>query len=207
MEHYGGPGGPEPRSKKTGEPEKEHSAKEKDAGLDQIATIARTLVIPLNCHHTGRLENTGSKATNTRSRDLRWPVTDSSKNSTVPNEKPSKRISSQIVQKTHRERDASLPASAVPSSVSQDTTLTTVTQTSPSKKDTRDKTSIFFYKGVVHKRLLGLEAALSVSVPAFCEASLSVILRAEGVTRHPPRHRTASLKCLDERASRDFNVI
>ena len=56
--------------------------KEKDAGLDQIAT----LVIPLNCHHTGRLENTGSKAINTRSRDLRWPVTDSSKNSTVPNE-------------------------------------------------------------------------------------------------------------------------
>ena len=35
--------------------------KEKDAGLDQIAT----LVIPLNCHHTGRLENTGSKAINT----------------------------------------------------------------------------------------------------------------------------------------------
>ena len=60
--------------------------KEKDAGLDQIATIARTLVIPLNCHHTGRLENTGSKAINTRSRDLRWPVTDSSKNSSVPNE-------------------------------------------------------------------------------------------------------------------------
>ena len=57
--------------------------KEKDAGLDQIATIARTLVIPLNCFHTGRHENTGSKAINTRSRDLRWPVTDSSKNSSV----------------------------------------------------------------------------------------------------------------------------
>ena len=56
--------------------------KEKDSGLDQIAT----LVIPLNCQHTGRPENTGSKAINTRLRDLRWPVTDSSKNSTVPNE-------------------------------------------------------------------------------------------------------------------------
>ena len=56
--------------------------KEKDAGLDQIAT----LVIPLNCHHTGRLENTGSKAITSRSRDLRWPVTDTSKNLTVPNE-------------------------------------------------------------------------------------------------------------------------
>ena len=49
-------------ARKTGEPEKEHSAKEKDAGLDQIATIARTLVIPLNCFPTGRHENTGSKA-------------------------------------------------------------------------------------------------------------------------------------------------
>ena len=56
--------------------------KEKDAGLDQIAT----LVIPLNCHHTGRFENTGSKAITSRSRDLRWPVTDTSKNLTVPNE-------------------------------------------------------------------------------------------------------------------------
>ena len=56
--------------------------KEKDAGLDQIAT----LVIPLNCHHTGRLENTGSKAITSRSRDLRWPVIDTSKNLTVSNE-------------------------------------------------------------------------------------------------------------------------
>ena len=49
--------------------------KEKDTGLDQIATLVR----PYNCHHTGRLETTGSKAINTRSRDLRWPVTDSTK--------------------------------------------------------------------------------------------------------------------------------
>ena len=115
--------------------------KEKDAGLDQIATIARTSVIPLNCHHIGRLENIGSTAINIRSRDLRWPVTDSSKNSSVPNRKLSKRISSQIVQKIYRERVASLLASAVPSSVSPDPTLTIVTQTSPAKKDTRDKPS------------------------------------------------------------------
>ena len=81
--------------------------KEKDAGLDQISTIARTLVIPRNCHHIEQLENTGSKAINIRTRDLRWPVTDSSKNSSVPIRKLSKRTSSQIVQKIYRERDAS----------------------------------------------------------------------------------------------------
>ena len=90
----------------------------------------------------------------------------------------------------------------MPSSVSQDTTLTIITQTSPPRKT--HGITIEILEGVVHKRLLGLEAALSVSVPAFCEASLSVILRVEDVTRHPPRHRTASLKCLDERASWDF---
>ena len=70
-------------ARKTGETEKEHSAKRKGRG---DWTIIAILVIPLNCHHTGRLKNTGSKAINTRSHDLRWPVTDSCKNSTVPNE-------------------------------------------------------------------------------------------------------------------------
>ena len=204
MEHHGGPGGPEPRSKKRANQRRSTAQKEKDAGLDQIATISRTLLIPLNCHHTGRLENTGSKATNTRSRDLRWPVTDSSKNSIVPNEnrqsasahKLSKRA---IVRETHHYQSCRAVYCFARHNV--DDRYANVS----SKKDTRDKQRNF--EGVVHKRLLGLEAALSVSVPAFCEASLSVILRAEGVTRHPPRHRTASPKCLDERASRDFNVI
>ena len=74
--------------------------KEKDAGLDQIATIARTLVIPLNCFHTGRHENTGSKAINTRSRDLRWPVTDSSKNSSVRLKADPHRTNLKILQAT-----------------------------------------------------------------------------------------------------------
>ena len=90
-------------ARKTGEPEKEHSAKRKGRAIGPNCHS----VIPLNCHHTGRLKNTGSKAINTRSRDLRWPVTDSSKNSSVPIRKLSKRTSSQIVQKIYRERDAS----------------------------------------------------------------------------------------------------
>ena len=94
-----------------------------------------------NCHYIEQLENTGSKAISIRTRDLRWLVTDSSKNSSVPIRKLSKRTSSPIVQKFYREREASPPASAVLSSVSPESTLTIVTQSSPAKKDTRDKPS------------------------------------------------------------------
>ena len=73
MEHSGGPGGREPRSQKTGEPEKEHSAKEKGRGIGPNCPSGDTL--QLSTYRTTR-EHKKQSDKHTRSCNLRWLVTD-----------------------------------------------------------------------------------------------------------------------------------
>ena len=140
MEHHGGPGGRQTAKQRNGRIRDGTQCKKKRTQDWTKFPQLLVLWIPRNCHHIEQLENTGSKAINIRTRDLGWPVTDSSKNSSVPNRKLSKRTSSQIIQKNYRDRDALPWALTVPSFVSLESTLTIVTQSSPAKKDTQDKT-------------------------------------------------------------------